>query len=97
MEVFLIPRKKSTLNEIRENLEKVEIAVEDLAIVVLTVITLTLSITGIFIMIFESKELYPVLSKASFLGFTVLPWFLMLIGLLIFKELWLIRKRIERR
>ena len=56
MEVFLIPRKKSTLNEIRENLEKVEIAVEDLAIVVLTVITLTLSITGIFIMILKARS-----------------------------------------
>lgn len=98
------------VQKIRKFLTGAEEFIEDLILILLSIVIIVLSLAALSVLATSTPaevsqrtqtlaNLLPQLSflaKAEYFATLMLPWVLMLIGLLIFRELWFLRKAIER-
>jgi purine-cytosine permease-like protein len=98
------------VKRIKEFLERAEIFLEDFILVLLSIVVIILSISALLVLTTQIpaevhervetlKNLLPhlnFLAKAEYFASLILPWIVMIVGLLIFRELWMIRRALER-
>lgn len=98
------------VQRIRKFLSTAEEFLEDLILILLSIVIIVLSLSALTVLATNIpaevsqrtqiiSELLPqltFLTKAEYFASLILPWVLMLIGILIFRELWFLRRAIER-
>lgn len=98
------------VQRIRKFLSTAEEFLEDLILILLSIVIIVLSLSALTVLATNIpaevsqrtqiiSELLPqltFLAKAEYFASLILPWVLMLIGILIFRELWFLRRAIER-
>ena len=98
------------VNKIRKFLSVAEEFIEDLILIFLSIVVIVLSLSALTVLATSIPaevsertqriaELLPhltFLAKAEYFASLILPWVLMLIGILIFRELWFLRRAVER-
>lgn len=94
------------LKKIRDFLGSAEELIEDLILILLSIFVIILSVSALAVLATQPSsdrtatiaQIIPQLSflaKAEYFAALMLPWVLMIIGLLIARELWLIRKSLQ--
>lgn len=93
--------------KIQDWLATAEIFIEDLILVLLSIFLIILAISALVVLgggapVSEERVTAisalmqaSFLAKAEYFAMLILPWMLMIIGLLLARELWLLRRRIE--
>jgi len=98
------------VDKIKKFLFIAEEFVEDLILILLSIVIIVLSLSALTVLgtnipvevserVEKIAELLPYLTflaKAEYFASLVFPWVIMLIGILLFRELWLLRRAIER-
>jgi purine-cytosine permease-like protein len=98
------------VKRLREFLHTAEEIIEDLIVVLLSIFLIILSICALSVLATQIPadvseraqviaQLLPqlnFLAKAEYFASLVLPWVIMIIGLLVIRELWLMRRTLER-
>lgn len=96
-----------TVKKIRDFLGKAEEIVEDLVLILLSVFVIILAVAALMVLASEPPSLTEralvisgitqlgFLAKAEYFAALLLPWVGMIIGLLIAREVWLVRRAIQ--
>ncbi len=98
------------VRKVRKFLETAEEFIEDFVLILLSITVIILSVSAITVLttsiptevaqrtetIMKLLPTVNFLAKAEYFASLMFPWVAMLIGLLIFRELWFLRKAIER-
>jgi hypothetical protein len=93
---------------LRDWLARAEAIIEDVVLILLSIFVIVLAVAALSVLAMEVPpgvearaaliaEIAQLgfLAKAEYFAMLLLPWLLIIIGLLIARELWLLRKRIE--
>ncbi len=98
------------VRKVRKFLTTAEEFLEDLILILLSLVIVILSVSALAVLasgapaevsqraeqLSQTLPQLTFLAKAEYFATLVFPWVLMLIGLLIFRELWFLRRAIER-
>lgn len=96
------------VGRMRDSLERAEKFLEDLIVVILSIFVIILAVSALTVLSGEAPASVEArietigmitqmgfLAKAEYFAALLLPWVAMIIALLLVRELWLIRRRIE--
>ena len=85
-------------SRISKTLEKIEIWLEDIVIGILSIVSILLIVAMvIYIKGNQTVSSIPLYQKITMLGYGLLPWIVMISLISISRDLWIIRRRQEKK
>lgn len=93
------------IRKIKSLMSTIELVIEDVMLVLVSIFVVVLAAVALLVLATPSPELtieralaiaqLGFLGKAEYFAALLLPWMLILIGILVARELWFIRRRLE--